>query len=75
MIDSAMLIISISFFVSESARGSNGSGGGGNSAAIEKINQFEATKTNDEAKSRQTIPIRLSSSASFSAFFTASRES
>jgi hypothetical protein len=45
-----MLIIYITFFVSGSARGSNGSGGGGNSAAIEKINQFEATKTNDEAK-------------------------
>jgi hypothetical protein len=50
-IDSAMLIISIDFFVSGSARGSNGSGGGGNSAAMEKINQFEATKTNDETKS------------------------
>jgi hypothetical protein len=46
-----MLIISIAFFISRSARGSNGSGGGGNSAAIEKINQFEAMKTNDEAKS------------------------
>jgi hypothetical protein len=46
-----MLIISIAFFISGSAMGSNGSGGGGNSAAIEQINQFEATKTNDEAKS------------------------
>jgi hypothetical protein len=45
-----MLMISIAFFVSGSARGSNGSGGGDNSAAIEKINQFEVTKTNDEAK-------------------------
>jgi hypothetical protein len=50
LIDSAMLMISIAFFVSGSARGSNGSGGGDNSAAIEKINQFEVTKTNDEAK-------------------------
>jgi hypothetical protein len=49
-IDSAMLIISIAFFVSGSARGSNISGGGGNSAAIAKINQFEATKTSDKAK-------------------------
>jgi hypothetical protein len=49
-IDSAMLMISIAFFVSGSARGSNGSGGGDNSAAVEKINQFEVTKTNDEAK-------------------------
>jgi hypothetical protein len=49
-IDSAMLMISIAFFVSGSARGSNGSGGGDNSAAVEKINQFKVTKTNDEAK-------------------------
>jgi hypothetical protein len=46
-----MLIISIAFFVFGSAWGKNDSGGGGNSAAIENINQFEATKTNDEAKS------------------------
>jgi hypothetical protein len=45
-----MLIIPIAFFVSRSARGSNDSGGGGNSAAVEKTNQFEATKANDEAK-------------------------
>ena len=43
-------MISIAFFVSGSARGSNGSSGGDNSAAVEKINQFEVTKTNDEAK-------------------------
>jgi hypothetical protein len=49
-IDSAILMISIAFFVSGSARGSNGSGGGDNSAVVEKINQFEVTKTNDEAK-------------------------
>jgi hypothetical protein len=45
-----MLMISIAFFVSGSARGSNGAGGGDNSAAVEKIDQFEVTKTNDEAK-------------------------
>jgi hypothetical protein len=45
-----MLMISIAFFVSGSARGSNGSGGGDNSAAVEKINQFKVTKTNGEAK-------------------------
>jgi hypothetical protein len=49
-IDSAILIIYIAFFVSGSARGSNGSSGGDNSAAVEKINQFEVTKTNNEAK-------------------------
>jgi hypothetical protein len=48
-IASAILMISIAFFVSGSARGSNGSDGGGSSAAIEKINQFEASKTNDKA--------------------------
>jgi hypothetical protein len=49
-IDSAILMISIAFFISGSARGSNGSGGGDNSAAVEKINQFKVTKTNDEAR-------------------------
>jgi hypothetical protein len=34
--DSAILMISIAFFVSGSARGSNGSGGGDNSAAVGK---------------------------------------
>jgi hypothetical protein len=37
-------MISIAFFVSGSARGSNDSSGGGSSAAIEKINQFEVSK-------------------------------
>jgi hypothetical protein len=49
-IDSAILMISIAFFVSGSARGSNGFGGGDNLATIGKINQFKVTKTNDEAK-------------------------
>jgi hypothetical protein len=35
-IDLTILMISIAFFVSGSARGSNGSGGGDNSAAVEK---------------------------------------
>jgi uncharacterized membrane protein YwaF len=61
-------MISIAFFISGSARGSNGSGGGDNSAAVEKINQFEVTKTNDEAKGHKTIPIRLSRSAASSVF-------
>jgi hypothetical protein len=37
-IDSAILIISSASFISGLARGSNGSGGGDNSAAVEKIN-------------------------------------
>jgi hypothetical protein len=61
-------MISIAFFVSGSARGSNGSGGGGSSAAVEKINQFEVTKTNTEAKDHKTVPIRLSRSAASSVF-------
>jgi hypothetical protein len=43
-------MISIAFFVSGSASGSNSSGGGGNSATVENINLFEVTKTNNEAK-------------------------
>jgi hypothetical protein len=35
-IDSAILMISMAFFISESARGSNGSSGGDNSAVVEK---------------------------------------
>jgi hypothetical protein len=47
--------------------GSNGSGGGDSSATVEKINQFEVTKTNAEARCRETIPMRLSRSAASSA--------
>jgi hypothetical protein len=61
-------MISIAFFVSGSARGSSGSGGGDSSVAVEKINQFEVIKTNDEAKGHKTIPIRLSRSAASSVF-------
>jgi hypothetical protein len=49
-IDSAILMISIAFFVSGSARGSNGSSGGDSSTTVEKINQFEVMKTNAEAR-------------------------
>jgi hypothetical protein len=52
-IDSAILMISIAFFISGSARGSNGTSRGDSSATIEKINQFEVTKTNAEAKRPQ----------------------
>jgi hypothetical protein len=37
-------MISSASFVSESARRSNGSGGGDNSAEVEKISQSKATK-------------------------------
>jgi hypothetical protein len=75
IIDSTILMISIAFFVSGSARGSNGSGGGDNSVAVGKINQFELTKANDEAKGHKTIHIRLSRFAASLAFFAASRAS
>jgi hypothetical protein len=55
--------------------GSNGSGGGDNSATVEKINQSEATKTNPKAKSRETIPIRFSCSAASSACFACTQAS
>jgi hypothetical protein len=74
-IDSTILMISIALFVFGSARESNGSGGGDSSAVVEKINQFEVTKANDEAKGHKTITIRLSRSAASSAFFAASRVS
>jgi hypothetical protein len=66
-IDSTILIISSASFVSGSARGSNGFGGGDNSATVEKINQSEATKTNSEAEHQKTLPIRFSRSATSSA--------
>jgi hypothetical protein len=68
-------MISSAFFVSGSARGSNDSGGGDNSATVEKINQSEATKTNAEAKSRETIPMRLLCSVASSACFACTRAS
>jgi hypothetical protein len=51
-------MISSASFISGSARGSNGSGGGDNSAEVGKINQSEAIKTYAEAKIQETIPIR-----------------
>jgi hypothetical protein len=62
-------------FISGSARGSNGSGGGDNSAEVGKVNQSEATKTNAKAKSQKTIPIRFSCSAASSARVASARAS
>jgi hypothetical protein len=61
-----MFIISSTSFISGFARGSNGSGGGDNSAEVGKVNQFEATKINAEAKRQKAIPIRFSRSAASS---------
>jgi hypothetical protein len=68
-------MISSAFFISGLARGSNGFGGGDNSAIVEKINHSEATKTNVEAKVHKTIPIRLSHSAASSDCFACTRAS
>jgi hypothetical protein len=64
--DSAMFIISSASFISRSARGSNGSSGGDNSAKVGKVNQSQATKLNAEAKRQKAIPIRFSRSVAYS---------
>jgi hypothetical protein len=48
-----MFIMSSASFISGSARRSNGSGGGDNSAEVGKVNQSEATKINAEAKNKK----------------------
>jgi hypothetical protein len=73
--DSAMFIMSSPSFISGSARGSNGSGGGDNSAKVGKVNQSEATKTNAEAKSQKAIPICFSRSAASLARLASTRAS
>jgi hypothetical protein len=68
-------MISSASFVAGSANGSNGSGGGDNSATTEKISQSEATKTISEARCYETIPMRLSRSAASSACFACTQAS
>jgi hypothetical protein len=68
-------MISSASFVSGSARGSNGSGGGDNSATVEKINQSEAIKTNSEAEHQKILPICFSRSAASSARLASARAS
>jgi hypothetical protein len=68
-------MISSASFVSGSARGSNGSSGGDNSATVEKINQSEATKTNSEAKHQKILPMRFSRSGASSARLASARAS
>jgi hypothetical protein len=75
IMDSAMFIMSSASFISGSTRGSNGSGGEDNSAKVGKVNQSEATKTNAEAKSQKTLPIRFSCSAASSARLASARTS
>jgi hypothetical protein len=70
-----MFIMSRASFISGSARGSNGSGGGDNSAEVGKVNQSKATKTYTEAKSQKALPIRFSRSAASSACLASARAS
>jgi hypothetical protein len=67
-------MISSASFVSGSARGSNGSGGGDNSTTME-INQSEAIKTNSEVEHQKILPIHFSRSAASSARFASARAS
>jgi hypothetical protein len=67
--DSAIFMMSSASFISGSARGSNGSGGGGSLAEVGKIDYFEATKQVPKLKSQKIIPIHLSHSAASSARF------
>jgi hypothetical protein len=68
-------MISSASFISGSARGSNGSGGGDNSAIVEKNNQSEATKTNSEAAHQKILSIRFSGYAASSARLASTRAS
>jgi hypothetical protein len=68
-------MISNASFVSGSARGSNDSCGGDNSATVEKINQSEATKTNSEAEHQKILPIRFSRFAASSACLASTQAS
>jgi hypothetical protein len=74
--DSAMFMMSSASFISRSARGSYGSGDGGSSAEVGKINKFEATNQVLKLKSqKKIIHIRFSRSAVFSARFASARAS
>jgi hypothetical protein len=73
--DSAMFIISSASFISRSARGSNGSGGGDNLVEVGRVNQSEATETNAEVKSQKAIPIRFSRFEASSARLASARAS
>jgi hypothetical protein len=70
-----MFIISSASFISRSARGSNGSGGGDNLAKVGKDNQSEATKINAEAKRQKAIHICFSRSAASSTRLASARAS
>jgi hypothetical protein len=68
-------MISSASFVSGSVRGSNDSGGGDNSAEVEKINQSEATKRNSQAEHQKILPIRFLRSTASSACLASTRAS
>jgi hypothetical protein len=67
-----MLIISSASFISGSARGFYGSGGGDSLTVVGKLLD-RSYKASTEAKKSKAIPMRLSRSASSSARFASSR--
>jgi hypothetical protein len=69
-----MLIISSASFISGSARGLYGFGGGDSSAEVGKL-LVRSHKASTEAKKSKTIPMRLSRSAASSARFASARAS
>jgi hypothetical protein len=69
-----MLIISSASFISGSARGLYGSGGGDSLAVVGKL-LIQSHKASIEAKKSKTIPMRLSRSTASSARFASSRAS
>jgi hypothetical protein len=69
-----MLMMSNDSFISGSARGSYGFGGGDSSAVVRKL-LIRSLKASTEAKKSKTIPMRLSRSAASSARFAFSRAS
>jgi hypothetical protein len=68
-------MISSASFVSGLARGSNGSGGGDNSATVEKSISPKPQKQNSEGEHQKILPICFSCSAASSARLASARAS
>jgi hypothetical protein len=74
IIEFAMLIASGASFISGSARGLYGSGGGDSSAVIDKLS-VQSHKASTKVKIQKTIPMRLSRSAASLVRLASSRAS
>jgi hypothetical protein len=74
IIEFARLITSSASFISGSARGLYGSGGGDSSAVIDKL-LVRSHKASTEVKIQKTIPMRLSLSSASSVRLASSRAS